>query len=205
MNRRTTTLAVIGLLVAVYVVGRLDAARFTAREPAGPAQTRVGFVNLGKVFENSNKAKALKREAENLLAPLKLKADNLKKTIAGLEEKLANSKLTGAHKERWEKAIVDKKRELEDLQTDANKKLKKNEGRIVELYKEVHQAVSKHAAAQNFHAVLAYTELRPSLGVENVLRVVQGLQQSGCTAPLYIDPALDISKAVTDSLNAKGH
>src|SRR6516164_1879854 len=115
MNRRTTTLAVIGLLVAVYVVGRLDAARFTAREPAGPAQTRVGFVNLGKVFENSNKAKALKREAENLLAPLKLKADNLKKTIAGLEEKLANSKLTGAHKERWEKAIVDKKRELEDL------------------------------------------------------------------------------------------
>jgi Skp family chaperone for outer membrane proteins len=177
--------------------------------PAAPTQTRIAFVNIETVFQNYEKAVIYKKEMEKLIEPYKAKADKLKAEILQWQRELqdpAMQKNPKFNKEQWEAGVTKNKRDLEDLTKEVGLIVgKKNEEQVVQLFKEVNDAVQAHALANGFQAVMCYgesTKLNP-LGFENISRKVQGMEGSGCMSFMYIAPGLDISQAVTENLNRR--
>ncbi|MBM4068660.1 MAG: OmpH family outer membrane protein [Planctomycetes bacterium] len=194
----------LAVLTAAYL-GQL-----LAQTPATPpAQTRVAFVNIVTVFQNYTKASTYKQEMEALLKPIKDKGERLKAEIMKWQQDLQNDpKVYGdpTKREQYEQGILKNKRDLEDLGREAQRLVgKKNEEQVVQLYKEVNEAVKRHAQQQGFHIVLAYGENQKSgadpLNFANISRKVQGMEMGGAIVPMYMADGLDISMAVADSLN----
>gem|GEM_PF-2555444 len=177
--------------------------------PAAPTQTRIAFVNIETVFQNYEKAVLYKKEMENAIAPFKVKAEKLKAEILQWQRELqdpTSAKNPKFNKEQWEAGILKNKRDLEDLTKEVGKIVgTKNEEQVVQLYKEVNDAVQAHALANGFQAVMCFGESTklPPLGFENISRKVQGMEGSGCMSFMYIAPGLDISQAVTEALNRR--
>ena len=148
---------------------------------------------------------------EETIKPFKVKADTFKAEILQWQRDLAmdpiaQKNIKDFNKERWEYWITDRKRKLEDLGKEVGLLVrKKNEEQVVQLYKEVNEAVQAYALTNGFHAVMSYGESTklPPLGFENISRKVQGMEQTGCTSFMYIAPGLDISQGVTNDLNRK--
>lgn len=204
MKKLTIIAGGAAVLTAVYVGSQL-----LAQQPpiSPPAQTRVAFVNIVTVFQNYKKAATYKEEMEKMLQPIKDKGERLRAEILKWQQDLQNDPKIQADptlRERYEQGILKNKRDLEDLGREAQRLVgKKNEDQVVQLYKEVNDAVQKHALAQGFHVVLAYGENDKSdkLNFANISRKVQGMEMGGAIVPMYMAPGLDISLAVADSLN----
>jgi hypothetical protein len=93
---------------------------------------------------------------------------------------------------------------LEDLQiVVGNLYRQASEKQIVQIYKEVDEAVKAHALAHGFQAVFCYGDTTQSdvLGIENIVRKIKGMEATGCVMPMYFDPGLNISSAVAAALN----
>src|SRR5262249_12323318 len=91
-------------------------------------------------------------------------------------------------KEKADKAIVDLKRGLEDLERKAAKEFgQKREAQLVQLYKEVNDVAKGYAQSNGFHVVLMYgepTTESEQLTAQNIGRKLQTLQVGGCM-PMY--------------------
>ncbi len=171
---------------------------------SSPAQTRVALVNTVAIFQNYQKAKFYKTEIEKDLEPFRVKGETLRKEIIKWQNDLQDPKFDPKNREQWERGILANKRALEDLDREARKSLgKKQEVQVVQLYREVHEAIKRYASANNYHLVLAYgepTEQDP-FSFANIQRKVGGIEMGGGVNPIFIAPGLDISVAVVDLLN----
>jgi Skp family chaperone for outer membrane proteins len=164
--------------------------------------TRVAVVNIGTVFTKYEKAKAFKAEMEAILKPFKEEAEKIKKNVLAYQE--AHKKATEAKdREQFENALRILKRQLEDLDLEARKKIgARQEQHLIQLYKEVSEHIKAVASANGIHLVLGFGE--PPDGdlysFANINRKLTAMDMGGAV-PLFHNPALDISEVVVTSLN----
>lgn len=194
------------LAVAVAYVGSALQAQQAGTQPA-PAQTRVAFVNIVTVFQKYEKAKFFKAELEKKLEPFKSEAKKLNDEAEQWRDWVKkNPNLSPADRDKADKAILARKRRLEDINREVAKLVgQQNEQQVIQLYKEVNDAVTAYARANAFHAVLAFGDADPAetdvFTFANISRKVQGMEMGGGVCPMYMAPGMDISQAVANTLN----
>jgi Skp family chaperone for outer membrane proteins len=204
------TLIIVGglaALVAAYVGNQLWAQQGQPVAVAAPATTRIAFVNIETVLQQYTKAKVYKEEMDKMLKPYRDKAEILNKQIIQWKLDLQNGKTSDGkpvNVEQWKNGIKINTRELEDLQvTVGNLYRQHSEKQIVQIYKEVEDAVKTHALTHGFQAVFCYgdsTQIDP-LGIENIVRKIRGIESTGCVMAMFMAPGMDISVPVTGALN----
>jgi Skp family chaperone for outer membrane proteins len=175
----------------------------------GQAQqaTKVGVVNIGVLFTKYEKATVFKKELEGELMPLKADAEKIKATMKQHQDWLeVNGKKTteAAQTEKSTKALRDGQRMLEDLDATARKLIgKKQETQLIQLYKEIHGAVTTYAQQNGFHMILAYGDPpdQDQFTFQNINRKMGGMD-IGAAVPYYWQGGLDISNDVLVRLNA---
>jgi Skp family chaperone for outer membrane proteins len=207
---KKTVLIVAGL--ATVCAGLYCGARLLAQgtaQPApqqAPANTRVAVVNLHAVLKGYAKTKIYDQEVEAIVAPMRKEAEKMKENITTWTKTLQSPTLPAKDKEGWETAIRNQKRLLEDLEMEASKKVKKKrEEQLVQLYREIEDAVQRYATPNGFTLVLQYTDpetVQEKYAPENIQRKLAGSAQTGCVVPMYFHPGLDISAAIIANLNA---
>jgi Skp family chaperone for outer membrane proteins len=166
--------------------------------------TRVAVVNIGKVFNQYDRAKEFKADLEKTLQPFKDKAKRLTKNIESWEAAVKNKDFRAASKEAYEEKIINAKRELEDMgrkiQADLGARQEQN---LITLWKEVQMGISAVATDQKIDVVFGYgdpvekdlLDLFP-----NVNRKMQAMDL-GSTVPLFMTKRVDITEIVVHNLN----
>jgi Skp family chaperone for outer membrane proteins len=190
------------LLTGALVTNHLFAQGSAA--PAQPAGTKVAVINIGHVFNNYVRAKAFKEELERAFQPYKDKAKKLTDEMKRYEDEIRNPKISPQDIEQRQALIKRNKRELEDLSIEMQKNLgSKQEENLKTLWKEVNMGVTKVSEAYGFQIVLGYGEpldkgLRDAF--PNINRLMQAMDAGGAV-PLYVHGSVDLSHAVTETLN----
>jgi Skp family chaperone for outer membrane proteins len=164
--------------------------------------TRVAVVNIGAVFTKYEKAKNFKTEMEATLKPFKDEAEKIKKNVLAYQA-AAQQEKDAQKREQYEQALRVLKRQLEDLDLEARKKIgSKQEQHLIQLFKEVHGHVQAVAQSNGIHMVIGYGEPPDGdlFSFMNINRKLSAMDM-GAATPLYFHPSLDISDTVIASLN----
>jgi Skp family chaperone for outer membrane proteins len=168
--------------------------------------TKVGVVNIGLVFTNYTKAKALKSELDEELKPLKEQAEKIKSAMMKHKEWLENKQNVQTNPGQVEvsqKALRDGARALEDLDLKARTMVgKKQETQLVQLYREIQGAVQSYAQQNGYHIILGYGD-PPQLdpyAFANVNRRMTAMDM-GTFVTMYVQTGLDVSNEVLARLN----
>jgi len=208
VKRTVTIVAGLAALGLVAYLGSRLWAQAPAAPAAAPAQTRIAVINLLQVIKNYNKAKFYETELEETLKPYRAKAEKLKSDMITWQNYLndpKNASIPPDQRETGEKSITNIKRQLEDLDKEARKAFgKKREVQVVQLYKEVDEAVKRYAVANGFHLVLSFGEpvnASDMFSAPNIARKLEGIQMGGACMPMYFADGMDISGPVVEGLN----
>jgi Skp family chaperone for outer membrane proteins len=205
VNRKVALAAAVAALgLAVYLGSRL-----WAQPPAGavqaPAQTKVALVNLVQVIKNYHKYKTFEDEQKNLAKPFEERNKALQENLKQWQKVLENPGSTPQDKEKAEKEIKERKRQIEDNVAEFKRALgKRSDDQLVQLYREVEDATQRYAGNNGFSVVLQYNE--PPVAAErysamNIQRKLQAAAATGCCIPVFIAPGLDITDGVVANLN----
>jgi len=165
--------------------------------------TRVAVVNIGVVFTKYEKAANFKKEMEDILKPYKEQAEKIKKSMLDYENAVKNPMVNEKDKEQYMNYMLTLKRQLEDLDRDARKKIgKRQEDHLVQLYKEVSEQIGRIANSNGIHLVLGFGEPpnEDLMSFMNINRKLTGMDM-GSTVPLFFHSSLDISDHVVTALN----
>lgn len=166
------------------------------------SQTKIAIVNVGEVFQKYNKAKTYKEELDKIVQPRKAEAEKLKNEMIAWKKALDANTIKKEDRPAYEKAILEHKRKLEDMErTIAPQVAKIQEGQIVTLYKDLQAAVEMVAKANAVSLVLAYGDVTEDrFNIFNINRLMNGMDL-GSTTPLYFDPSVNITGQVVETLN----
>jgi Skp family chaperone for outer membrane proteins len=195
-------LLTVGLVaVALACCGRLLYAQ-QAAVPSG--QMRVAIVNMGLVFTKYDKAVALKTQLERSVEPYKQEAEKLKKDMLSWAEAMKRPGFNPKDKEQYENGIRINQRKLEDMELTVRKQVgKQQQDQIVNLYKEINDAIQAYARSQGIQIVFGFGEQTDGdiYSLANITRKMQGMDVGGCN-PLFYGPDVDISRSVIQYLNS---
>jgi Skp family chaperone for outer membrane proteins len=194
-------LAAVG--VAVPLASYLRAQ--TPGSETAPAQTKVGLVNLSAVIQGYAKFKLFQQELKDLAKPYQESDDKLKKQLDGYVAFINNPTNPEAKRQECEGWKLTVTRQREDNLNDFKKKLeaKRNE-QVVQLYKEVEEAVQKYAGPNGFHVILQYNDSTKAEDRNSATYLQFKLERSGgACMPIYIAGGLDITNAIVANLNAR--
>jgi Skp family chaperone for outer membrane proteins len=176
--------------------------------PAGgaaqPQGTKIAVINIGYVFNNYDRAKAFKKNLELAVGPYKDKGKAMADDIKKWEGELAKPGIDQKVADNYRASIIQTKRKLEDMGIEMQKLLgKQQEDNLVTLWKEVNMGIGKVAEAYGFQIVLGYGDPMDKALLDqfpNVNRKMQAMDL-GSTCPLYVHGSVDLSYAVTETLN----
>jgi Skp family chaperone for outer membrane proteins len=197
--------------IAAIYVGQTLAQQGGPAPAQAPAQTRVAFINVSKVFLDWEKFKVVKKQMEDLVKPELDKREEYMKNITGWKEAMqkdpecrpGDPKFNAKKVESYEYWIKKTTRDLEDLAQKFEKTIApQTDQQNVQLYKEVYDAAKQTGDRYGFQVVMGYMEPSQTdvYGIMNIKRKVQGMQM-GCVTALYVAPGLDITAAVIEDLN----
>lgn len=201
MKRTVAIVAgVVTLGVALYVSGRLTADPGTE---AAPAPTmRVRMVNLQYVIKNFKRTDTLRAEHTQLFKQYDDQINQIKTTIEGRQKQLTQPEFIDK-RDLIEKEIKRLQREMQEKTEDARQALDKKQGElIVMVYKEVDEAVRTYARQANIELVLHYNDAVLESDRNSAANIARKMSAGACM-PMYMNPNLDISQEIVNSLNAK--
>ena len=173
---------------------------------AAPPQqgTKIAVINIGHVFNHYVRAKAFKEELEKAFEPFKAKAKKLSDEMKTWEDEIRKGGLQPNVVETKQAGIKRNKRELEDLGIDMQNQLgKRQEENLKTLWKEVNMGIEKVSQAYGFQIVLGYGDPLEKGMMDlfpNINRKMQAMD-AGSAVPLYVHGSVDLSHAVTETLN----
>ena len=204
-----TKWAILGLLglgvvaACAYCVGSAEA-QVNPGAPGQPSvmgRTRIGFVNLHEVLKNyqkyTNLRDSLKAQDEQYVTTLKVKQARLDQLANELKEK----NTTPQRKEQIEQEAKQIQFDMQNIKTDAQKKLVKyHDDNVAQIYREVDQVVKEVAKANGLDIVMRYNE---DWGEDyhSPAKVVG--RMSLPYFPMYYDPSLEITGTVRETLNKR--
>jgi Skp family chaperone for outer membrane proteins len=205
VKRTFLIVAGIAALGAVAYFGSGLGAQGIGGAPAASGGTRIAVVNVGTVFSKYRKAITFKDELQQVIKPYKDKADGWRKEMISYQQMIQAKDFQKYKKEDLEKAILDRKRALEDMDRDVRNLVgKKQEDQLVQLWKEVNGGIKLYAKTRGFQVVFGYGDPMDEKEWDtfpNINRKMQGMDLGGL-CPLYIADGLDVSMDVVTSLNA---
>ena len=142
------------------------------------AEVKIGYVNLGKLMEQSTQGQAVRKALESEFASRDKQLAASRDAILKLEEKLKNdgSIMTEANRVKLERDILQKKRDHNRIRDEYREDLniRRNE-EVGALQRKVAEVISQFAQQQNYDLVLAQPVLYASPGVDITDQVLQKL------------------------------
>lgn len=201
MKRNLVIVACLALAGIGYGVAQLWA---QGPGQAAPAQVKMAVLNIDAVFAKYEKAVNYKKELDSAIAPFKGEAEKYKKAMTDIQEYLKYDKRERSKDEQYQRALLDYRRKLEDLDRDVRKLIgKKQEDQLIVLYKEVVGATQAYAQANGFHMVFGYGEPFESADnlftFPNISRKMQGMGLG--IVPIWYHGSLDMTEPVIATLN----
>lgn len=189
---------------ALYLGSTLSAQGPAPAQAQAPAQTRIGVVNTIQILKSYHKFITFQTELKGIAAPFEAEDKKLKENLKKWEDYAQQPGLPPGKKEEAEDAIQKHKREIQDNALRGRKALaKRSDEQLVQLYREIEDAVSRVAASSGFHLVLQYDDAPPpdKHSGGNIQRKMNGIASTGCTGLMYSAPGLDLTGAVIQNLN----
>jgi Skp family chaperone for outer membrane proteins len=194
-------IAALGL--TAYLASQLQAQNQVQQAGGLVAHPKVAAINYVSVLKQYQKWIDFQKSYKDSLGQWEKLFEDKKKEAEGLKasaEKLAPGDKARDDMELQLKAI---QRQMQDLQEDAKKKMGKYyDDQMVQVYKEVMEAVQIYARANDIEMVVHYTDGISPAEIEHPANIQRKLQVGACM-PMYMAPGVDISKQIADMLNSR--
>jgi Skp family chaperone for outer membrane proteins len=205
---KRTFLLVAGIAALAAVAYGCTSLLAQAGGQAAPPATKLGVVNVGTVFTKYEKAKLFKDQLQTTIKPFKDKADAWRGEMIKYQDLITKQDFKQYKKEDLDKAILDRKRALEDMDREVRNLIgKQQEDQLVQLWKEVTTHIKLYGKTRGFQVVLGFGDPMEAKEMDtfaNINRKMQGMDL-GAACPLYVADGLDVSEDLVVSLNAAYH
>jgi outer membrane protein len=208
VKRKMLVMAAMAALgVAIYLGTQLWAQQpgQPMRAPT-PASPKIGMVNVIYLVKGYHKYAVNNVEIEKINKQYDEKSKPMEKAIKDWQVVGSDPKSSQADREKAEEAIRSWKRNYDDLVNEYKKVVgKKKDEQMVQLYKEIEQAVQTYAVANGFHLILHYSDALSEADKNSAMNIQRKLimpGNAGALAPLYIANCMDVSNDVLNNLNA---
>jgi len=189
---------VVSLGLALYVGSRLTA----QTGGAAPPSMKMRVVNLQFVIKNYSRTEILRKEHTELFQKYDKEINEIKKEIDGRTAQMSDPKYA-AQRGDFEKEIKRLQRTMQDKTDEARAALDKKQGEIiVQVYKEVEDAVNTYARQGGLEMVLHFNDAVAETDRNTAANIARKMSAGACM-PMYITPGLDISQDIVNALNAK--
>jgi Skp family chaperone for outer membrane proteins len=177
-----------------------------APQPIGA--TRVAVVNVGYVFKHYEKAEQIRQDSRTALstfAKSEEEVDKLSNQINRWQSAVERRDLSDASKEEYLKKIRTGMQQLDNSLKRRQLHGKKQQENLIELWKDVREAVRTYASQKGFQLVLGYGDPEEKEILDSFANVdrKKKAMDAGGTVPLFIGAGVDISQDVTTFLNER--
>jgi Skp family chaperone for outer membrane proteins len=207
----------IGILagMATLGIGVYLGSQVFAQQPGGgnrtttssePLRTRIAVVNLVQVLKKYSKFQTCDAELKQQISKAKTELDPLEKQIRALQAKAQLPETPIAEKENIKRELERLTLQYREKAEDADKAFMKRSGELaVQIYHEVEDAVDLFAKSNAIELVLMYNDALKSQRDEfySPPYVQQRLKMPNAFMPMYVDPRMDITDAITQMLNRR--
>jgi Skp family chaperone for outer membrane proteins len=190
-------MAALALLVLHAATGSAQ-----SQEKKEAPRVKIAVVNYGYLFTNYDGAKAMKRGLDDELKPLKEEAEGIKTTLLALKASLDSVKGNADASAVIQQQMRDGAKSLEDLDAKARALVgKKQETGLVDLWKDVNNAVNQYAAANDYDLVFGYGD-PPNLDPHTFANVNRRMttMDAGTVILAYVRNGGDITQQVLELL-----
>lgn len=197
------------VLVAMVLGGLVAIASQTAAQApnnqpaaASPPTGKVAILNLSYVVKNYNKYLDFSTKMKKDVEQFEVQAKGKKAAYDAIVKDASDPK-NAPQREKYEKDLKAVQREHEDI-TAAMKQYvsQKSDEQMVVLYREIQETAVRYANARGYEMVLHFNDAPANTpdyySPSNIARKMQ----AGALMPMYVNPALDISPLVVQTLNA---
>jgi len=189
---------VCALSTMIYLGSRLWA---QGTGPAAPIAGKVALLNLQHVFKKYEKSIRFQNEMKNLLGPIQDKYKAKSALMEQAQKEFSAPTTPQTRKEELQKLMVNYKRELEDVQNEAQQMgVKRQDEHVLQLYKEISEAASRYAVSNGYSMVLHYNDPITPEEYWNPLNITRKMG-AGATMPIYFAPGVDVSNEIVAALN----
>jgi Skp family chaperone for outer membrane proteins len=172
---------------------------------AAPAACKIGLINMAAVLKGYNKFSVYNNEIEKIRLEYEKKDGDLKKTQKAWQDYYVNPKTEAGKKEEAEKNLTQLAAAIEVNKKEyGNVRARKSDEQMVQMWKEVENAIQKFAPPNGFHLVMHYSEPltdADKYSPPNIQRKLVGPGSSGGVCPLYFASSMDISLDIVNTLN----
>jgi Skp family chaperone for outer membrane proteins len=206
-NQIVWAVGALALAASVYVGGTLWAqqagAPVATTPPSAAPQphTRIAFVNLAYVLKNYVKVNALTDDMKKNFTEFEAKAKGKKAQMEQLDTENQNPQTAQAKREANMESMKQLKRDIEDINAQAKKILgDKSDANTVTLYREIQDAASRYAMANNFEMVLQFSDAFTETDYNSPMNIMSKMQTRACL-PMFYQGGNDISMQVVTNLN----
>lgn len=145
---------------------------------AANAESKIGYVNFGKLMEKSQQGQAVRKALESEFSSRDKQLGASRDAILKMEEKLKNdgSIMSEANRVKLERDILSKKRDHNRLRDEYREdiNIRRNE-EISALQKKVYEVIKKFSEQQNYDLVLTQAVLYASPQVDITDQILQRL------------------------------
>jgi len=174
------------------------------KEPAAP-RVKIAVVNYGYLFTNFDRAKEMKKELDDELAPLKAEAEKIKASLTSLKAAADSAKGMPEVAALIAEQMREGTKGLEDLDLKARSLVgKKQETQLVMLWRQINDVVAEYASKHDFDIVFGYGD-PPNLDPNTFANVNRRMtaMDMGTMIPAYVRNGGDITREVHALLQEK--
>jgi len=186
-------------LLATLVIGFQSHLSAQDAAPAAPSYSRVGLIDMAKVFEGYEKFKVLREglsaEIEKSDAEAKAMVERMQQMQKSLQE---NGLQPGSPEyEQAERRVLDAKGEFESFRAATQRKLARRESDMFKvIYADTTGMVARYAAHAGYTVVIRFD----SNGIEDEMAPAEAVQRMNKQV-VYHNPKDDITTTVLQALN----
>jgi RNA polymerase sigma factor (sigma-70 family) len=173
-----------------------------AGEGARAPQTRIGLINLKRVFKGAKKLQAVQADLRTRMGQFQRDLEMLKKQVQQIQAECDDPTTPAGRREELGLQIKRINRESEDKRESARELMGKLQGdAVVTAYREVEEAAKRIANVRGLELVLFYNEALTEADFYNPRNLEAKLSQPGALIPMVVAPGMDITEAVIEALN----
>ncbi|MBI3824231.1 MAG: OmpH family outer membrane protein [Planctomycetes bacterium] len=205
MNRMF--IAMIGVVFAVSAASAQTARTAVSVDKTNSPKvgtTKVAVFNIGVVLGKYDRANAAKDDLTKQVKRLQAEAKELTDNLTKWQTALQAGEVPAEKKELYEEKIITARRYLEDLNREARTTIgKKQEANLIQLWKDVREAVKTYSAEHGLDLVIVYGDVTQADQLDvfpNITRKMSALDQGG-SLPFFVAPGVDISEGLVQLLN----
>ncbi len=168
-----------------------------------PLRTRIATVNFISVIKNYRKCQACEAQIKSEMEAADKQFEGKRQQLLNMKQMYDNPQTQVAQKEQLEKDSKRLQMEMQEMGEDFKKRFDKQRGEMaVALYREIEDAVTAYARANDIELVVHYNDATTPAELYHPANIQRKMQGAGCT-PIYKAPGMDISDAVVQMLNQK--